>query len=117
MGGLMLFCSPAGRVLHVDNRSTVPYTAVNDKLKQRVIHALVKHRQITAEQEFSCQVNIMQMGSLYLVEVWPDGESSGCRFGVRLKRVMLIPAGRYFDCRDTTAGGAAPGTSSDSLVK
>ena len=96
---LVLFCSPPGRVLHVDNKATVPYSAEDQRLKQRVVHSLVRHRFITAEQRFTCQVNIMRLGSRYMVEVWPDGISSECRFGVKLKKLMLMPVERYIDCR------------------
>jgi hypothetical protein len=97
---LVLFCSPPGRVLHVDNRATVPYSAEDHRLKQRVVRSLVRHRFITVEQRFTCQVNIMRIGSYYMVEVFPDGISSECRFGLKLKKLMLRPMERYIDCRN-----------------
>ncbi len=96
---LTLLCSVPGRVLHVDNRETIPYSAEDNKLKKRVVGSLVRHRLITAEQRFTCQVNIMLIGSDYIIEVFPDGISSKCRFGVKLKRPLLRPVERYVDCR------------------
>ncbi|MBN1577977.1 MAG: hypothetical protein JW913_15565 [Chitinispirillaceae bacterium] len=114
---LVILCSPPGRVLHVDNKKTIPYTAEDGRLKQRVVRSLVKHRLITASQKLSCQVNIMQLGQRYMVEVWPDGISSECRFGVKLKKPMLVPVERYIDCRDKVKTGTAAGASLDSPEK
>ncbi|MBN1307482.1 MAG: hypothetical protein JXA18_06170 [Chitinispirillaceae bacterium] len=111
---LVLLCSPPGRVLHVDNKEAIPYTAEDDRLKQRVIRSLVKHRLITAPQKFSCRVNVMRMGRRYIVEVWPDGISAKCCFGVKMKKWMLLPVERYIDCRDTVKTGTATGVPSDS---
>jgi hypothetical protein len=104
---VMLHCSPPGRVLHVDNKESVPYTAEDGKLRQRVVHALVKHRLITNEQQYSCRVNILLLGRRYMVEVWPDAATPECRFGVALSKLLLKPVKRYIDCRNMPTADTA----------
>ncbi len=99
VAALLLLCTANGRVLHVDNSDSVPYTVENDKVKQQVVRALVKHRLITGQQKTSCLINIMEIDRCYIVEVWPDGVVSGSRFGVKLKKPFLIPVERYGDCQ------------------
>jgi hypothetical protein len=94
----LLFCTSAGYVLHVDNKLSVPYTAVDVRLKQRVVHALIRHRLVTAAQAATCSLNIMEIDRYYVVEVWPDGVASGNRFSIRLKRPYLFPSEKYAEC-------------------
>ena len=94
--GIMLAlagCTPAGYVLHVDNRESVPYTAVDERLKQRVVRALLRHHLISGPQIATCRLNIMEIDRFYLIEVWPDGVSSPKSFGIRLMKPFLSPAG------------------------
>ena len=94
IASLVLICccvSGNGRVLHVDNRDSVPYTASNDKLKHRIIRSLVRNHLITRQQQATCQLNIMEIDKYYFVEVWPDGNACGEMFGCRLKKTLLKP--------------------------
>lgn len=96
-------CSPGGRILHVDNRESIPYTAENLKLKRKIINALEKRGLITVEQKSTCQINIMEIENFYMVEVWPYGISSPTCFGVKLGKTFFNLIERYFDCRDTSS--------------
>lgn len=97
-----LFCMPAGYVLHVENRASVPYTAVDEQLKQRILHALVRHRLIPVAQAGSCKLNIMEIDRYYLVEAWPDGKSIENAFSVRLKKTFLHPEGKRVENKSGT---------------
>jgi hypothetical protein len=95
----LLYCAPGGYVLHVDNRESVPYTAVDERLKQRVLRALLRHRLISTVQTATCGLNIMEIDRFYLVEVWPDGILMQNSFGIRLTKPFMSPAGKYTDCK------------------
>ena len=92
-------CAVTGRVLHVDNQETVPYTSEDLRLKRKIVGALVKHRLLAEEQRYSCLVNIMTIDRFYIVEVWPDGTATGHAFGAKLKKPFLVPVETYTDCR------------------
>ena len=92
-------CASGGRVLHVDNRETVPYCIQDPKLKRRIVRALVRRRLLTGAQQYTCQVNIMEIGNYYILEVWPDGANAGGAFGLKLKKPLLVPVGRYTGTR------------------
>jgi hypothetical protein len=99
---VQLCCTTAGYVLHVDNEASVPYAAIDERLKMRVLRALVRHRIVTAAQSATCKLNIMEIDRSYQVEVWPDGLTSETRFGIRLKKPFLAPAGKYGECSSGT---------------
>ncbi|MBN1760698.1 MAG: hypothetical protein JW863_20385 [Chitinispirillaceae bacterium] len=92
-------CASGGRVLHVDNRETVPYTTQDAKLKRRIVRALVRRHLLTGAQQYTCQVNIMEIGRYYVLEVWPEGTKSADAFGVKLKKPFLVPVEKYSGTR------------------
>ena len=96
---VIIGCASGGRVLHVDNRDTVPYISEDIKLKRRLVRVLVRRKLISAAQQYTCQVNIMEIGNFYILEVWPDGIKAGGGFGVTLKKPFLIPVRRYAGTR------------------
>ncbi|MCX7725980.1 MAG: hypothetical protein N2053_03925 [Chitinispirillaceae bacterium] len=100
---IILMCSSGGRILHVDNRESIPYTAENFKLKRKILNILEKRGLITGEQKSTCQINIMEIENFYMVEVWPHGISSYECFGVKLGKTFFNLIERYFECRDTTS--------------
>ena len=115
---LLSGCMSTGRVLHIENRGAVPYNAVDVKLKLRVVHALVRHRLITRAQQLTCMLNIMEIDGYYVVDVWPDGAASSERFGVRLTKPFLSPAGKYADCTSASeADSCRPVSRSGSAKK
>lgn len=91
---LFCCCSVPGRVLHVDNRESVPYTADDGRLRERVVRSLVRNRIIGSDKQITCRVNIMQIGNIYVVEVWPDGPTGVRLSDVRLRKPLLKPVGR-----------------------
>ena len=90
-------CSLGGRVLHIDNKDTVPYTTIDEKLKQKLLRALIRRHLITEAQRYTCLINIMEIGRFYVLEVWPDGYNAGVAFGVKLKKPFLVPVAKYTD--------------------
>jgi hypothetical protein len=96
---LTISCASGGRVLHVDNRETLPYISEDTKLKRRLIRVLARRKLISGAQQYTCQINIMEIGRFYILEVWPDGIKAGGAFGVTLKKPLLIPVGRYTGTR------------------
>ena len=96
MGAIALTgCASGGRVLHVDNSETVPYTTVDMKLKRRIMRVLVKRKLITGEQQYTCMVNIMEIGRLYVIEVWPGGANASGAFSVKLKKPFLVQVEKH----------------------
>ncbi len=91
-------CAVPGRVLHIENRATVPYTAENERLKARMTRVLIKHRYITEEDREKCVMNIMEIDRYYFIEVWPAGIQSSGMFGIKLKKPFLSPAGTFTRC-------------------
>ena len=97
---LFLFaCASGGRVLHVDNPETVPYTIQDMKLKRRIVRVLVRRRLLTGAQQYSCQLNIMEIGRYYVLEVWPEGTKSTVVFSVKLRKPFLRPVEKFSGTR------------------
>jgi hypothetical protein len=92
-------CSVSGRVLHVDNRTTIPYTIEDVKLKRKLLRVLIRRHLLTEAQLNSCSINIMEIDRYYLLEVWPAGNDRGAAFGIKLKKPFLVPVEKYNDLR------------------